>query len=86
MKMIMNKKLEQIYSSVESLILECSKEIRNIDYDKEWCIKEDGSIVTKYDFFVDNKVADSFKKGVIKATMPSGKENKELVIQKLKKC
>lgn len=55
------KDVEQIFNEALKLVKECSNILKDVDFDKEAVIKSDGSLVTKYDLMLDEKLTKGLK-------------------------
>ena len=53
--------IKVIFEKAIELVKECGELLKNVDYDKEVAIKEDSTIVTKYDMQIDRKLTEGLK-------------------------
>ena len=53
--------IKNIFNQSLKLVLECGEILKNVDYEKEATAKKDGSLVTKYDLMIDQKLTKGLK-------------------------
>lgn len=53
--------MEEKYDKIIKLVKKCGDTLKKIDYREESKVKEDGSLVTKYDLIIDRILTDELK-------------------------
>ena len=54
--------LEIVFNKALELVKRCREILKSVDFNNNVQVKEDGSLVTKYDLMIDKKLTEGLKK------------------------